>query len=257
MKILIAEDNPMWAKLLEQNTQQWKFKPVVVSDGKQALDQLHASDEVRLAVLDWQMPEVSGVEICRKIKNDPQRPFTYVVLLTSRDSKEDIVTGLDAGADDYLTKPVDMAVLRSRLGAARRIIEAIPPQDWSRPRIEGYEVKGVLGKGAFATVYEAVRVRDEKPVAVKVLRVDLATDTVFERFAREVEVMQGLDHPYIAKIYDSRVDRRVGYYAMDLITGGTLYDYEKRETPSGIQRIRMIQWVCEGLHHAHQQGVIH
>ncbi|MEO1526617.1 MAG: response regulator, partial [Planctomycetota bacterium] len=256
MKILIAEDNPMWAKLLEENTRQWKFDPIIAPDGDAALECLQSESSICLAILDWQMPGVSGIEVCQHIKNDTSRPFTYVVMLTSRDAKEDIVAGLDAGADDYLTKPVEMAVLKSRLGAARRIVEAIPPKDWTKPQIDGYDVKKVLGKGAFATVWEALRLEDGEEVAIKILRVDLATEKVFGRFAREVKMLETLDHEYITRVYDSRVDQQVGYYVMDLIRGGTLYDYEKR-SPSGVERIRMIQRVCEGLEHAHQRGVIH
>lgn len=257
MKILIAEDNPMWSTLLARNAEQWQFDPVVASNGKQALEILEQDESICMAILDWQMPEMTGIEVCSKIKSDSDRPFTYVVMLTNRDAKDDVVAGLDAGADDYLTKPVEMVVLKSRLNAARRIVEAIPPKDWARPSIEGYDVKGVLGKGAFATVWEAERVSDRMPVAIKVLRVDLASDKVFERFAREIKLLESLDHPYITKVYDSRVDRNVGYYVMDLVRGGTLHDYQKRESLSGTQLIRLIQQVCEGLDHAHQQGVVH
>ena len=257
MKILIAEDNPMWSKLLEENTRRWKFDPVVAHDGKEALEHLRSEESICLAILDWQMPEISGINVCREIKNDNTRPFTYVVMLTSRDSKEDTVAGLDAGADDYLTKPVEMAVLKSRLGAARRIIEAIPPKDWTKPQIDGYDVKHVLGKGAFATVWEAKRLEDDEDVAIKILRVDLATEKVFGRFAREVKVLESLNHEYITRVYDSRVDRKMGYYVMDLIRGGTLNDFEKDRSPSGVERIRIIQRVCEGLDHAHRKGVIH
>lgn len=257
MKILIAEDNPMWATLLSRNAEQWKFEPVVVSNGKQALQTLQQDDSICMAILDWQMPEMTGIDVCSAIKSDSQRPFTYVVMLTNRDAKDDIVAGLDAGADDYLTKPVEMVVLKSRLNAARRIVEAIPPKDWARPQVDGYDVKGVLGKGAFATVWEAERTRDQLPVAIKVLRVDLASEKIFERFAREIKLLESLDHPYITKIYDSRVDRKVGYYVMDLVRGGTLHEYHKQNSLSGSEMIRLIQQVCEGLDHAHKQGVVH
>lgn len=257
MKILIAEDNPMWATLLSRNAESWSFEPIVATDGQQAVEILEREDSICIAILDWQMPQMTGLEVCRQIKADSTRPFTYVVMLTNRDSKDDIVEGLDAGADDYLTKPVEMVVLRSRLNAARRIVEAIPPKDWARPSVEGYDVKRVLGKGAFATVWEAERRSDQMPVAIKVLRVDLASDKVFERFAREVKILETLDHQYITKIHESRVDRKAGYYVMDLVRGGTLHDHQKHESLSGSQRIRMIQRVCEGLDHAHQMGVVH
>ncbi|TWT84365.1 Serine/threonine-protein kinase PknB [Planctomycetes bacterium CA13] len=257
MRILIADDNPMWIKVLQTNTAAWGFQPVCANDGEEALEIIARSDSPRIAILDWQMPKVEGIEVCRRIKSDAERPYTYVVLLTSRDSKEDIVSGLDAGADDYLTKPVDLDVLKLRLSAARRIVEAIPPKGWSRPRVDGYEVKHVLGRGAFSTVWEAVHVASGRPTALKILRVDLASEKVFERFAREIRVMQELDHPYLAKIYDSRIDSSMGYYAMDLIRGGTLYQYIHDHKLPAVRIIRMIAQVCEGLQHAHDRGIVH
>ena len=257
MKILIAEDDAMWRTLLARNTQNWDFDPVIAESGDAALKALLADEETRLAILDWEMPGISGVDVCRRIKSNSERPFTYILLVTSRKSNDDIVTGLDAGADDYLTKPVDMAILKSRLAAARRIVEAIPPKEWSRPRIEGYEVHRILGKGAFATVWLATRKSTGEDAALKILRVDLATEQVFDRFSREIEVMKGLDHPCLAKIYDSRIDRSIGYYAMDLINGGTMHDYLKREKPNAVEIIQIIIKICRGLDHAHQKGIIH
>ncbi|TWU21632.1 Serine/threonine-protein kinase PrkC [Novipirellula galeiformis] len=257
MKLLIAEDNPMWLKVLQTNASSWGFVPVIAQDGQVALDELASDDAPRIAVLDWQMPHLDGVEVCRRIKVDSTRPYTYVMLLSSRDSKQDVVTGLDAGADEYMTKPADLDLLQRRLTAARRIIEAIPPKGWSRPRIAGYEVKQVLGQGAFATVWEAVHVATQRPVALKVLRIDLTTRKVMERFAHEIQVMQGLDHPYLATILDSHIDRQLGYYAMDLIRGGTIAHYVREHALPPLCIIRLVAQICEGLQHAHDRGIIH
>ncbi|WP_153557967.1 protein kinase domain-containing protein [Roseimaritima sediminicola] len=257
MKVLIAEDNQVWRDLLVKNLQRFGFDCVVADNGREAWEILCRDDAPRLVLLDWQMPEMDGLEVCQRIKRDENRGFTYVILLTSRDAKEDMVAGLDAGADDYLTKPVDAAVLGSRLRAAKRIVEAVPPKEWTKPQVPGYQVERLIGKGAFATVWEATREGDPPRVALKVLRVDLATEDVFGRFAREIEVMKRLDHPHIAHIYDSRIDQRLGYYAMDLIHGDTLDRYIKKHKPPGLDVIAIIADVCDGLHHAHGQGVIH
>ncbi|WP_442506673.1 protein kinase domain-containing protein [Novipirellula sp. SH528] len=257
MKLLIAEDNPLWSEVIQANARSWGFIPVITENGEDALEQLAGRDAPRIAVLDWQMPKIDGIEVCRRIKEDTTRPYTYVMVLSGRDSKEDVVTGLDAGADEYMTKPADLDLLKRRLTAARRIIEAIPPEGWSRPRVEGYEVKRVIGQGAFATVWEAVHVATQRPVALKVLRVDLATEKVFNRFANEIEVMKEFDHPYIAKIFDSHIDSTLGYYAMDLVCGGTLYQYIRQHQLSPLAVIRLVAHVCIGLQHAHDHGIIH
>ncbi len=163
MKVLIAEDNAIWRQMLKQNVITWGLEPVIAEDGREAWKILQLPDAPRLAILDWQMPEMDGIEVCRRLKRCQTLPFTYVVMLTSRDAEEDIVEGLDAGADEYLTKPVEPKVLRSRLAAAQRIVEAVPPKEWSLPRVPGYEVKRLLGKGAFATVWEAIQNETNRP----------------------------------------------------------------------------------------------
>jgi serine/threonine protein kinase len=257
MKVLIAEDNPMWRGMLQWNVESWGHEPVLAEDGTQAWEILQQENSPRLAILDWQMPGMDGIDVCRLVKRNPNHPFTYVVMLTSRDAQEDVVTGLDAGADDYLTKPIEPKLLRSRLAAAERIVKLVPPKEWSVPRIDGYDVKQMIGKGVFATVWEAVRAATGATVALKVIRVDLATDEVFGRFAREIELLEKLDHPNIASIYDSQIDKSLGYYAMELVTGGTLEKYVQEEKPKPAVLIHLVAKVLDGLEHAHQQGVVH
>ncbi len=257
MKILVAEDNPLWRGMLSRNVEIWGHEPVVAEDGTKAWEILQREDSPRLAILDWQMPGIDGIELCRRVKRNSEHPFTYVVMLTSRDAQEDMVAGLDAGADDYLTKPIEPAVLKSRIAAAERIVKLVPPKEWAVPRIDGYDIHRMLGKGVFATVWEATRRETGEEVALKIIRIDLATDDVFGRFAREVELMQKLDHPNIAKIYDSRVDKKLGYYAMELLRGGTFERYVKEKKPNPGIVIYLVSKVCAALDHAHQQGVVH
>ncbi len=257
MKVLIADDNPMWTKLLAKTVARFDFDAITVKNGQEALRELGGKDPPRIVFLDWQMPIFSGLDVCRKIKNNEHRPFTYVVILTSRDADEDMIAGLEAGADDYLTKPVDPAVIRSRLFAAKRIIEAIPPPEWSKPKVDGYDVKKVIGKGAFATVWEAEHLESGRRVAVKLIRVDLATEQVFSRFAREIQVMQRMNHPNIAHVYDAEINSKLGYIAMDLIDGQTLDSFIRTEKPPPLEVIRIAAGVCDGLHHAHELGVVH
>lgn len=257
MKVLIADDNPMWTKLLAKTVERYDFTAVTVDNGKDAMRELAGNDPPRIAFLDWQMPSFSGLEVCRRIKSSEHRPFTYVVILTSRNADEDMIAGLEAGADDYLTKPVETVVIRSRLFAAKRIIEAIPPPEWSKPQIDGYNVKRVVGKGAFATVWEAEHLQSGRTVALKLIRVDLATEQVFSRFAREIEVMKRLDHPNVAHVHDARIDSKLGYIAMDLIKGETLDSYIRTHKPQPLEIIRIAASVSDGLHHAHEHGVVH
>lgn len=257
MKVLIAEDNPMYRAVLCRNVESWGHEAIAVDDGIKALDILGRDDAPRLVILDWQMPGLDGIDVCRSVKRNPDHAFTYVVMLTSRDAQEDMVTGLDAGADDYLTKPIDPKLLRCRIAAAERIVKLVPPKEWSVPRVAGYEVQQMLGKGVFATVWRAIREETGEPVALKIIRVDLATEEVFGRFAREVELMEKLDHPNIATIYDSQVDRTLGYYAVELLNGGTLETYVKQHSPKPAALLVLVSKVCNALDHAHKKGVVH
>ncbi len=257
MKVLIADDNPMWTKLLAKTVERYDFESVTVDNGKAVLAELNGEDPPRIVFLDWQMPVHDGLTLCRKIKQCDSRPFTYVVILTSRDAEQDMIAGLEAGADDYLTKPVESVVIRSRLFAAKRIIEAIPPAEWSKPQVCGYDVRRVIGKGAFATVWEAEHLESGRMVALKLIRVDLATEQVFSRFAREIEVMKRMDHPNVAHVYDAEINSKLGYIAMDLVVGRTLQSHIRRRKPKPLEIIKMAASVCDGLQHAHDHGVVH
>lgn len=257
MKVLIAEDNALYRAVLQRHIENWGHDAVLAKDGTEALKILTHSDAPRLVILDWQMPGMDGIDVCRRVKRDTEHPFTYVVMLTSRDAQEDMVAGLDAGADDYLTKPIEPNLLRSRLTAAERIVKLVPPKEWAVPRIDGYDVEEMIGKGVFATVWKATRRVTGETVALKVIRVDLATDDVFGRFAREIELMQRLDHPNIAKIYDSQIDKKLGYYAVELLRGGTLEQFVQQKSPKPAALLLLVAKVCDALDHAHRQGVVH
>ncbi len=123
MKILIAEDEPSFRRLLEEKLAMWGYDVVVAENGDAALRILQSEDSPRIAMLDWMMPGMDGVEVCRKVREERKDPYTYIVLLTSQQRDEDLVTGMEAGADDYITKPFKHNELRLRLRAGRRIIE--------------------------------------------------------------------------------------------------------------------------------------
>ncbi|MGC4090529.1 MAG: diguanylate cyclase [Polyangiaceae bacterium] len=123
MKILLADDEPIARTMLEHWLSGWGYTVVPVKDGEAALEAIRNDPEIRLAVVDWVMPKVDGLGVCRAIRSGPNEPYIYVLLLTARDNKSDIVEGLDAGADDYLVKPCNPLELRVRLRAGRRVVE--------------------------------------------------------------------------------------------------------------------------------------
>lgn len=122
MKILLAEDDRLACLALETFLQRWQFEVETVHDGWSALRALDSDEPPRIALLDWMMPGLDGVELCQMIRKESSRPYCYLCLLAARGEKRHFIDGLEAGADDYLAKPVDFWELSARLGSARRIL---------------------------------------------------------------------------------------------------------------------------------------
>jgi DNA-binding response OmpR family regulator len=107
MRVLIAEDDPVSRRQLEATLSAFGFEVILAANGAQAWAVLQGEDPPSLAILDWMMPEIDGVEICRRVRQLPTATPPYLILLTAKSEKTDVVIGLDAGANDYLTKPFD------------------------------------------------------------------------------------------------------------------------------------------------------
>jgi C4-dicarboxylate-specific signal transduction histidine kinase len=122
MKVLIAEDDSASRMALMAILRKWGHEVIVAEDGNQAWELLQRENP-KLAILDWMMPGIEGIELCRRIREQSDCDYVYVILLTAKVEKEDIVAGLDAGADDYITKPFDREVLRSRVAVGARIVQ--------------------------------------------------------------------------------------------------------------------------------------
>lgn len=123
MKILIADDDSMSRMLLQRTLERAGYEVIAAEDGRQAADQLCPANGPRLALLDWVMPELDGPSVCREVRKRKEQSYVYMVLLTSKESKEDVVAGLESGADDYLTKPFDPEELKARLRTGLRILD--------------------------------------------------------------------------------------------------------------------------------------
>ena len=123
MKILIADDSIVSRHLLEATFRKWGYEVAVACDGAEALELLQKEDAPALTILDWMMPGMTGLEVCRRIRERAREPYTYILLLTSKSQKEDLIEGMEAGADDYITKPFDQNELQVRLRAGTRLVD--------------------------------------------------------------------------------------------------------------------------------------
>jgi len=122
MRILIAEDDPVSRRVLEATLQKWEYELTVTSAGDEAWTALNAEDAPHLVILDWMMPGMDGPQICAKVRQLQDGGLFYIVLLTAKSQPDDIVAGLNAGADDYVTKPFNREELRARVQTGQRII---------------------------------------------------------------------------------------------------------------------------------------
>ena len=205
MKILVAEDDRVTRRLLESYLHKWGHEAVVCDNGGQAWEILGGDNGPRVAVIDWLMPEMTGIEVCRQLREDENKPYVYIILLTSKGTKENVVEGLDAGADDYIVKPFDPNELKVRVRAGTRITQL---QEQLRTALATSEYRashdlltGLKNRGAVLESLEMERERshrEKKPLGVLIADVDhfkrvndrnghLAGDGVLRAVAKRLE----------------------------------------------------------------------
>ncbi len=175
MRILIADDSNVSRHLLESIVKKWGYQVISTADGNQAWEALRQSDAPRMAILDWMMPGLTGPEVCRLVREKGIEPYTYILLLTSRTQKEDVIEGMTAGADDYVVKPFDQQELNVRLRAGRRIIdlqdELLKAQAALQYQATHDALTGLNNRGKISDVL-AERVADSGPLGVIMLDLD-------------------------------------------------------------------------------------
>ncbi len=158
MRVLIADDDDVLRRILQVRLTRWGYDIVEARNGLEAYRILHASDAPKLAVLDWIMPGMDGVEVCKEIRQRENQPYTYLLLLTSKQRKEDLIAGMEAGADDYIAKPFDPEELKLRLRAGRRILdlqaELLSARETLRYQATHDSLTGLLNRSA---VIDALR----------------------------------------------------------------------------------------------------
>ena len=123
MRILVADDDPISIRKLEVLLVKYGYDVVLAKNGIEAWEHLQSDNTLNLAIIDWMMPGMDGIDICKKVRRRKDNDYTYIILLTSKDTREDTIKGMCAGADDYITKPFDPQELKVRLRAGTRIIE--------------------------------------------------------------------------------------------------------------------------------------
>lgn len=204
MKILIAEDDPVSHRVLEEFLRKWGYQVIGVANGADAWALLASEEPPRMAILDWMMPELEGIEVCRRVRARSGRAYTFLILLTAHGQKQSLLTGLKAGADDYLSKPFDADELRARLQVGERILrmqdELIAARDALHFQATHDLLTGIASRGAtmeFLTRELARSFRERHSLGVVLADVDhfkavndqyghLAGDMVLQELAQRM-----------------------------------------------------------------------
>lgn len=146
MKILLADDDPIIRQVLINLLRKWEYEPVATANGLEALNALNEDSDLRIALFDWMMPELSGVDLVRKIRDMNIAPF-HVIMITAKDSKEAILEALEAGADDFVQKPFDRDILHARIKVAERSVnmQSYLISELSQARQEAEDLRAEIG----------------------------------------------------------------------------------------------------------------
>ncbi|HWO33611.1 MAG TPA: diguanylate cyclase [Candidatus Acidoferrum sp.] len=180
MKVLIVDDSPIYRKLIRDRLQAWGFESTEVESGSKAWETLQRPDCPKLVLLDWVLPDLDGIELCQRIRNaSASRPYVYVILLTGKDGRANMLKAMEAGVDDYLAKPFDESELKARLLVGKRILELqqelISARESMRHAATHDFLTGLLNRGevmGFLTRELARSKRDSKPIGIILADVD-------------------------------------------------------------------------------------
>src|SRR5579862_1751988 len=151
--ILVADDDPVFRRLVEKRLQSWDYQVVLAEDGDEAWRILRQiQDAPDLIIMDWLMPGIDGLELCRRLRGMRKSFYQYILLISGNDEKHHVIQGLDAGADDYLTKPLNIGELQARLRAGNRILslqhELIQAREDLRFQATHDSLTGLWSRGA-------------------------------------------------------------------------------------------------------------
>jgi serine/threonine protein kinase len=266
-RILVVDDNEMNTDLLRRRLEKRGFLVVTAPSGKAALHLL-GQQHVDMVLLDVMMPEMNGVEVLEAIRANRSPAALPVIMATAKSDAVDIVEALDKGANDYVTKPIDIDVLLARMRVHLRdsgrpqTRSSVPPGQIGAGVVidQKYRLISILGQGGFGTVYRALHVQLDKEVAVKVLHPDyLQSPAVVQRFKQEGVSACRVRHQNAVAVLDAgTTSSGVPYLVMELLEGSSLADELAQKGAMRLQRcVELIDPVCNALREAHGSGIVH
>jgi CheY-like chemotaxis protein len=266
-RLLVVDDNEENRNLLARRLERHGFAVVTAPDGPLALEVVRR-DSVDLVLLDWMMPGMDGMEVLRALRAAPDTADLPVLMVTAKTESADIVEALGAGANDYITKPVDFPVALARIDAQLRLRRAMMPaaSATERSRLEPgrvlaqrYRLEAPIGSGSFGTVWRARHLDLEHDVALKVLQKTGGGGDPLARFRREGISACRVKHPNAVSVIDFVVTAEgTAFLVMELLQGHSFREEIAREgTLPSARAASVMRPVCDVLAEAHRNGVVH
>jgi serine/threonine protein kinase len=266
MRIVAADDDAGMRRVLDRCLRAWGYEPLLCENGQEAWKVLKREDCPRVVVLDWDMPGLSGLEVCRLLRSTPHGRELYVLMLTARQEKADIVAALESGADDFLAKPFHSRELQLRLAKGVRdasrsmpagVERTIPPTGTT---LAGkYRLEKKIASGGMGSVWLGVHLSLGVNIAIKFMDRALAETAAYASFEREARAAAQLRNEHIVRIYDHGVDQQgLPYLVMEYLGGDSLsqrVDEKGPLAPGDV--VTLVEQVARALTEAHARGVTH
>jgi serine/threonine-protein kinase len=267
MRVLAADDDQGILTVLERCLRNWGYEALTARDGVDAWSVLKREDAPRIVVLDWDMPRLSGIEVCRLLRAAPHGEETYVLMLTGRQDKADLISALEAGADDFLSKPFHPRELQLRLAkgvsfqASRAALydpgREVPP---AGSTLGGkYRLEREIARGGMASVWLGVHLSLGINVAIKFMKPELAGAPDYVSFEREARAAAQLRSEHIVRVYDHGIAHDgAPYLVMEYLAGDTLGDRVERSGARSPQEVfAIVEQIGRALSEAHGRGIVH
>lgn len=262
-KVILADDDVPTTELLRMALEEAGFEVEIFNNGREAWERLLGQHEPALVIMDWIMPEIPGIEICRSITGLGLHQHLYVLMISGLSEPEQVVEALDAGADDYIRKPIYIPELLAKMRVASRRMGRMAMlekrvADMTAAQHGRYEMKGLIGKGGLGEVFEGWDNLLGRSVAIKRFRPLVKPDSdAQEEMKREARIMASLNHPNLTTIYDCWDSPMGTFVVMELLRGVDL-DKIVDESPLAAP---LFQKLCEhllsGLDAAYRAGILH
>lgn len=267
MRVVVADDDATVARSVARWLQSWGYEPIVVYDGMSAWREMKRADSPRLCILDWDMPHLTGMDLARMIRATPHGAGVYVLMLTARKEKCDLIDALESGADDFLSKPFHPRELQLRLArGVRDVGAASTPRDVGGAHAHAGTVLGgkvrlerEVGRGGMGTVWLGVHLALGINVAVKFMDSALAEHADFATFDREARAAARLRGEHIVRVYDHGIAADgIPYLVMEFLEGESLAArMEQRGPLDAATATAVVSDIARALTEAEGHGVVH